>query len=564
METLKNTLNASPYFPILVTVVLGFFIGKITIGRLALGSIIGTLLVGMGIGQIGVDIDPTIRWIFFGLFMYVVGYQGGYQLINTLQRRKKSILLASASMSVFVIATLAIACWLFELDLFVAIGMTAGSFVHPEIINVANDAIGQSPSLTHAAKNVAESKLNMGYMLTVVFGVLGPVLMMTWLLPMMMKWTSIPVDSRDDSSGGSAQRLTRHQSINTAQSIVRRVFEVNKQSTVVGKTIKQLNAPSIDIIFELLRAERCEKSGNDSELIGAGDLITIIGRHNTLFYFDDNVLGTELPYDMQLDTSEENYLMLINTHDLVGKSLHKIKTDINQHTHRDVCITQLIRGEKALEVTPDLTVKHHDIVQFTGSSSDVEIVKNSFGRMLSSTGINQALFGIGLVLAYLISMWHLNVGGLYLYFSMGLSSLISGIVVGWACHKLNPLDLLSVRSTNHVRDLSLLAFTAVTGLYFGPQMIGAMDASGMKVSLIGSGVVLFSQFISFVIAYRILNIKNPIELMGCVSGSHHSGLGMSAFYRPEEAEGAIYAVTVSYIISSFLMLFTVSIILKFL
>ncbi|WP_394229618.1 aspartate-alanine antiporter-like transporter [Shewanella colwelliana] len=563
METLQHILNVSPYFPILITLVLGVVVGKIAIGRFALGSIVGTLLVGMVIGQVGVAISPSIRWIFFGLFMYVVGYQGGYQLINTLQLRKKSILLASVSMSVIAMVTLAIACWLFELDLFMAIGMTAGSFVHPEIINVATDAIEQLPGLTDAAKRVAQSEVNMGYMLTVIFGVLAPVIMMTWLLPVTMKWTSSSVSSRSDSLGDHDQQLAGQESINTSQNVVRRVFEVNKQSTVVGKTIEQLNAPSIDVIFELSRVDSNDTSDKDGELIVAGDIITITGRHHTLFYFDDNVLGTELPCDTQSDVSEESCLMLINIHDFVGQSLQEIKTDINQHTHRAVCITQLIRDKNLLDLTPELTVKQHDIVQITGSLNDVKIAKNSFGPVLNLPGNNQSLFGIGLVLAYLISMWHLNIGGLYFYFSLGLSSLASGIAVGWACHKLNPLDLLPEYSTNCVRDIALLAFTAVTGLHFGPLMIEAMNVSGVEVSLIGCGVVLISQLISFVIAYRIFNIRDPIELMGSVSGSQHSGIGMSTIYRQGKVEGAIYAVAVSYITSSFLMLITVSMILKF-
>ncbi|MGS0674187.1 aspartate-alanine antiporter-like transporter [Shewanella sp. 125m-1] len=563
METLQYLLNVSPYFPVLLTLVLGALVGKLAIGRFVLGSIVGTLLVGIAIGQIGVDITPSIRWVFFGLFMYVVGYQGGYHIIDTLQLRKKSILFASILMSLMSMVTLAIASWLFNLDLYLAIGMAAGSFVHPEIINVATDAIEQLPGLTNGAKHVAQSEVHMGYMLTVIFGVLAPVFMMNWLLPSFFKGSLGSLSSRRDDLALNVTRMSSYQPINTAQNIVRRIFEVNEQSTVVGKTLAQLNAPSIDIIFELSRPNNRDNSAKDSEFITAGDLITITGRHNTLFYFDDNVLGTEMPYDTHSDTRVKNYLMLINIDDFVGQSLQTIKADINLRTHREVCITQLVRGDKPLEITPDLTVKQHDIVQVTGSLSDLQNVKKTFPRAFNSAGTNQAIFGIGLVLAYLISMWHLNIGGLYLYFSLGFSSLVSGIAVGWACHKINPLELLPKNLTNPLRDLSLLGFIAVTGLYFGPQMLEAMNTNGFKVSLIGSFVVLISQLISFIFAYWLFNIKHPTELMACTSGSLNSGLGLSAFYRQGKVEGTIYAMAVSYITASFLMLIVVSTLLNF-
>ena len=186
METLQNIFNFSPYFPILITLVLGFLVGKISVGRFSLGSIVGTLLVGMLVGLNGVEITPSVRWVFFGFFMYVVGYQGGYHLISTLKLRKKSILLASVLMSLVAVSTLAIASWLFELDPYMAIGMTAGSFVHPEIISAAIYAIGDFSGVSEATKNLAQSEIILGYILTVIFGVLGPVIMMSWFFPKVM------------------------------------------------------------------------------------------------------------------------------------------------------------------------------------------------------------------------------------------------------------------------------------------------------------------------------------------------------------------------------------------
>ncbi|MEZ9819911.1 hypothetical protein AB4238_04675 [Shewanella sp. 10N.286.45.A1] len=545
MEALQDIVSLSTYFAILITLVMGFLVGKLRLGRFRLGSIVGTLLVGMLIGLLGGEVTPSIRWVFFGIFMYLVGYQGGYRLINTLKLRRRSILVASMSMSLIAILTLAFACWLFDLNLFMAIGMTAGSFVHPEILSEASEVIGQLPGLTETAKQVAQHQVHLGYMTTVIFGVLVPVLMITWLLPAVT--TRLLGDT------------TTHHVVDTYSNIVRRVFQVNADSTVVGKTLAQLNEPSIDTLFALSRATSGAKPAEDAPIV-AGDVLTITGCHNALFYFDDNLLGTELPSDLEPDRSEENHLILIHGQ-LVGQSLHQIKTAINQGGLRAVCITAMFRDDQALEITPELVVTRDDILQITGCSDDIQAIKQDVGQALPHQGGNQALFGVGLVVAYLISLWHLDIGGLYLYFSMGLSSLVSGIAVGWACHRVNPLELLPANTSSYLRNLSLLAFTAVTGIYLGPHMIDAIQANGVKTSLIGFCVVLISQLLSFLLAFRIFKVRQPAELMGWKGGRQPMGHEMSAGYRQRDT---FYALTISYLTSSVLMMIVVSAALRLL
>lgn len=545
MEALQDIVSISTYFAILITLVMGFLVGKLRLGRFRLGSIVGTLLVGMLIGLLGGEVTPSIRWVFFGIFMYLVGYQGGYRLINTLKLRRRSILVASMSMSLIAILTLAFASWLFDLNLFMAIGMTAGSFVHPEILSEASEVIGQLPGLTETAKQLAQHQVHLGYMTTVIFGVLVPVLMITWLLPAVT--TRLLGDT------------TTHHVVDTYSNIVRRVFQVNADSTVVGKTLAQLNEPSIDTLFALSRATSGAKPAEDAPIV-AGDVLTITGCHNALFYFDDNLLGTELPSDLEPDRSEENHLILIHGQ-LVGQSLHQIKTAINQGGLRAVCITAMFRDDQALEITPELVVNRDDILQITGCSDDIQAIKQDVGQALPHQGGNQALFGLGLVVAYLISLWHLDIGGLYLYFSMGLSSLVSGIAVGWACHRVNPLELLPANTSSYLRNLSLLAFTAVTGIYFGPHMIDAIQANGVKTSLIGFCVVLISQLLSFLLAFRIFKVRQPAELMGWKGGRQPMGHEMSAGYRQRDT---FYALTISYLTSSVLMMIVVSAALRLL
>jgi len=72
MELLQNLFKSQPLIALFATIALGYLVGKIKLGSFVLGGIAGTLLVGVVIGQFGIDIDGGIKAIFFALFIYAV------------------------------------------------------------------------------------------------------------------------------------------------------------------------------------------------------------------------------------------------------------------------------------------------------------------------------------------------------------------------------------------------------------------------------------------------------------------------------------------------------------
>ncbi|MEZ9198746.1 hypothetical protein [Shewanella sp. 10N.286.54.B9] len=557
MGTLQYILNTSPYFPILATLVFGFLIGKITIGRFYLGSILGILIMGVVIGQIGVEIDPSLRWILFGLFMYVVGYQGCYQFINTLQIHKKSILLASILMSVVPLIAVAIASQLFDIGIYTAIGIAAGSFIHPEIMSVTTEAIQQFVGLSNQGKTVAINELYMGYALTVIFGIAGPVIILKWIFPIMVKWNNTDKDLHLQQ-GSFYDNSSRGNRANTVANVVRRSFQVNVDSTVIGKTIQQLNAPSVDVTFELESNDKDESSH-----ISAGDIITITGRSNTLFYFDDNILGSELSLEDNVSIVDGSTMVMISASHFVGSTLQQIKRKVNENTFREVCFTRIVRARKEILITPEIVLQKNDILQLTGNDVDIKLAESYFKTFAEDAWYHQLLFGFGLVIAYLISLWHISLGGLYLYFSLGITSLISGGVIGYLCNRNVPLALFPNETACHIRRLSLAGFVAISGLYFGPITMSVISDVGVDVFLIGCGVVITSQLVSFAICYLLFRLKSSADISSIVNGSHSAGIGFPDLYGRDFNRSVIFSFSVSYVSSSVLMLMMVSIVLRF-
>lgn len=61
MDIISNLFDMAPFVALFITLSLGYMVGKITIGRFVLGGVAGTLLMGVIIGQFGVQIDPGVK-----------------------------------------------------------------------------------------------------------------------------------------------------------------------------------------------------------------------------------------------------------------------------------------------------------------------------------------------------------------------------------------------------------------------------------------------------------------------------------------------------------------------
>ena len=66
---------------------MGFIIGRIRFGTFSLGNVVGTLLAGVVIGQLDIEVDPLVKVVFFDLFLFATGYKVGPQFFRGLQER---------------------------------------------------------------------------------------------------------------------------------------------------------------------------------------------------------------------------------------------------------------------------------------------------------------------------------------------------------------------------------------------------------------------------------------------------------------------------------------------
>lgn len=76
-EFILHALRADPEIAVFLAIALGVFVGRIRIGSFHLGSVAGALLMGLLIGQIGLEVPTGLKSVFFVMFIYAVGFKSG-------------------------------------------------------------------------------------------------------------------------------------------------------------------------------------------------------------------------------------------------------------------------------------------------------------------------------------------------------------------------------------------------------------------------------------------------------------------------------------------------------
>ncbi|MDP5147925.1 aspartate-alanine antiporter [Shewanella sp. ULN5] len=553
MSTISNLFAISPYIALFITLALGYLVGKITIGRFVLGGIAGTLLMGVLIGQFGVQIDPGVKTIFFALFIYAVGYQGGPQFFGALNFKTINILLSAVVMTVTGLITVLVAAKLFDLDSGTAAGLAAGGLTQSAIIGTAGDAISQLGGMTEEAKSLMQTNVAVGYAVTYIFGSLGPILMVSWLIPSFMKW-----DIREEAlklaekmSDGKPELAPGE--FNAMTDLVSRAYKIPTDSQLIGQDIQTVNGDLLDTAIEMISRDGQNIEIDKSVVIKAGDILVVTGLRQAIAgHIESAKHEVALPRGTVL--IEENRQLVANDKQLIGKTLAQIKAETNVDTLRGVYVTDVIRGGNSQNISADFIVHKNDIIQVTGSAKDINRIEKSIGkRLVSLFSTDYVLFGLGMVGGLLIGLINFEIAGIPVTIGSGAGCLVSGLFVGWLRSRKPNMATLPLGASNFLRDFGLAVFVGVVGLQAGPQAIDMVKENGLTLLFLGVAVTIIPQIVSFFISYYVLKIKNPIEALACVAGGRSANPGFAALLEKAGNATPVFAFTVTYAIANVLL-----------
>ncbi|MGD0850771.1 aspartate-alanine antiporter [Bradyrhizobium sp.] len=549
MDLLHRLVTAEPLLALFVTIALGYLVGKIKIGSFVLGGVAGTLLVGVVIGQLGVNIDNGIKGIFFALFIYAVGFQGGPQFFHALNRRSLNQLASAFVMCFTGLLCVLGAAWLFGLDRGMAAGLAAGGLTQSAIIGTAGDAIGKlglSPELI----KTMQTNVAVGYAVCYIFGSLGPIIMVSWFLPIIMKWDirAEAVKLASVLSGGHPE-LDPGQ-FNAARPIATRIYEVAAISKAIGISTLAIDRQISDASVEAVYRQGKELELGDTTIIAAGDHVATTGPIVQL-EAAAILLGHEVRPPNGLLLVQENREIILTSRALCGRTVGDIHDQVNVETRHGVFLTAVKRMGLDLPVLSKLELKRGDELHFTGSPADLNRVQAKIGYEITAAAVTDfVFFGIGMLIGLLIGLIEFRIWGIPISIGSGGGCLLSGLLFGWLRAVHPNFAALPVGASNFLRDFGLAVFVGIVGISAGPQALVAIEHYGLTLFFLGVGVTLIPQIVTFFFSYHVLRIRNPIEALACVAGGRSANPAFAALLTKAGNATPVVSFTVTYAVAN--------------
>ncbi|MES0880344.1 aspartate-alanine antiporter [Roseibium sp. SCP14] len=552
MEFLQWLASQSALVFLFVAVALGYFAGKLKIGNFVLGGIAGTLIVGVILGQVGVTIDTAVKDVFFALFIYAVGYQGGPQFFHALSLKSLNQLLSAGVMCVLGLLTVLAFAWGFDLDRGTAAGLAAGGLTQSAIIGTAGETI-QKLNVSSDLKSVMETNIAVGYAVCYIFGSIGPIIMVTWFFPTVMRWDirKEAIKLAEKMSGGTA--TLEPGQFNAAQRIDTRFFELKADSEWIGQAISKLDAAFDNLAVEAVLRSGQEVDVNGSDALKAGDVVALTGLVSALDV-QPTCWGTETQAPTGYRLVLENRDIVLTNPDYAGNKLQGIHDHTKSNALRDVFVTGVRRMGRDLPLLPDLEVHKGDELQLTGSSRDLNQVQKAIGYPISAAAVTDFIFfGIGMTLGLLLGLIEFKIGGVPVTVGSGGGCLLSGLLFGWLRSTHPRYAALPTGAVNFLRDFGLAVFVGVVGISAGPQVLTTLQEQGLSLFLFGIGVTLIPQVIGFFFSFYVLRIRNPIEALACVAGGRSANPAFAALLGKAGNATPVVTFTVTYAVANVLL-----------
>ncbi|HWN92641.1 MAG TPA: hypothetical protein VNQ15_14570, partial [Verrucomicrobiae bacterium] len=177
MDWLATTLRQYPEVSIFLALALGYLIGGLRIGAFSLGSVTGTLLMGVLIGQMHVSISANVKATFFLMFLFAVGYGAGPEFFRGLRNEGvPQAIFAAVQCVVSLVVAYAVAKAL-GYDVGQAAGLLAGSQTISGLLGTAAEAINKLAIPDDEKRRLIDA-MPVAYPVTYIFGTAGS----AWIL----------------------------------------------------------------------------------------------------------------------------------------------------------------------------------------------------------------------------------------------------------------------------------------------------------------------------------------------------------------------------------------------
>lgn len=549
-DALVGVLSRHPEVTFFLVLGVGYLLGKLKLGSFTLGAVPGTLLTGVVVGQLGIEVSAEVMQCFLLLFLFSTGFRTGPQFFRGLKRDGAQ---QAALAAIVAAAGLAVAYSMSRLlgyDPGTAAGVIAGSMTQSAAIGTASDAIARLP-LPSAEIEVMTNRIAVAYAVTYLIGVVGTAWFLSQLAPRLMR-IDLAEECRRyerDMEGDLSPSATARRDIEY------RAYAVQPGSALIGSRVHDLEQR---VAHDRLFVERMRRGGRmlDSDagtIVAAGDTLAITGRRELMVpILDEQKLGLREVDDQELlDLPAEVLDVVVTRPGVDGRTLADLAAD---EAFRSVYLRGIRRSGVPVAAFPATTVQRGDVLTIAGPARRIAEAVRRLGVPDRATDVtDMVLVALGIVAGALIGIPAIRWAGIEIGLSLSVGVLLGGLVCGWL-RSMWPRFFGRIPSPTLwvFESLGLAGFVAVVGLNAGPDFVAGLRTSGASLLLAGLATAVVPHVIGICLGRWGFKMQ-PGVLLGVCAGGGTATPALAAIQEAAKSPVPTLGYGVAYAVGNVLL-----------
>jgi putative transport protein len=549
MNWFVDGLRNNPELAIFLTLALGFLIGKLKIGGFSFGTVVGTLLAGVLVGQLDVKVPALVKTVFFDLFLFTTGYKVGPQFFRGLKKDALSQVALTVVLCVTCLVAAFAAAKILGYDMGTAAGLLAGAFSESTVIGTAGDAINRLPSVSAEEKTRLVNNIPIAYAVTYLVGTA----VLVWFLPTIGP-KLIGADLREEARKMQAQGSGAAEAEPGVVSAVRR-FDVRAyrvtNDAIVGKTAGELEDLPREFRVFILRIRRAGAiiDAERSTEVQRDDVVAVATRLD-VHVERNGAIGPEVHDRELLDIPLEVLDVVVTNKAVTGQRLAELG---RSEFARGVFLRTIARAGQEMPIAPETRLDRGDVLTLIGPKPAVEQAVKAIGYPDRHTHATDMIFvGTGIVLGGFVGLLSVTLAGVPLTLTASGGALIMGLVFGWL-RSVRPFFGRIPEAAIWIFDtVGLCVFIGVVGITAGPGFVAGLQKTGVSLLIVGLICSLAPHIVSILFGRYVLRM-NPLILLGACAGAGTITAALRALQEESGSKVPALGYTVPYAVGNILL-----------
>jgi putative transport protein len=556
IDYVVRALRDNPELAVFLTLAIGFVVGRLRIGSFRLGNVVGTLLAGVVVGQLGIAVPPAVKVVFFDLFLFATGYKVGPQFIRGLGRSALPQAVLTVVLCVTSLLTALTAAKIMKYDSGTAAGLLAGAFTESTVIGTAGDTIKRL-DLPEEEKERLQNNIPIAYAVSYLVGTGFVVWFLSSLAPRLLR-VNLQQESRalqhamSGTAPGEQEEAGDEEEEEGRASAYRewdrRVFQVADEAWS-GKRVRDLEesfTPERVFVDRIRRRGRVLKISPET-LLRKEDAVAITARRRVLA--GGLPLGPEIEDRALLEFPMIARDIVLTNRNLVGCTLGEVA----ERHGRGITMEQLTRGGEAIPFGAATRLDRGDVLRLSGEERAIARVGETLGYVERPSSATDVVFvGLGIVLGGLFGLLTVHVGTLPLSLTASGGALVMGLIFGWL-RSVHPTFGRIPEAALWVFDtIGLAVFIGVVGLAAGPGFVEGLKRAGPSLLIVGFAVAVTPHIAALLFGRYVLKM-NPVILLGACAGAGTVTAALRAIQDEARSKLPVLGYTVPYALGNILL-----------